>query len=393
MDAAMFNSIMTSTAAIWASWAKNVRNFDLAGRSHREKFKEEGNFYLKIAARHARTRERLDYVKSFRNSHEQLVKTVGVVLAASGDTAQSQGSLIVGELGNFDAVKDIINAYESIGEIDVLDVSIDGNRAWQVAEDEYNQRIARVENAIIAVLRDRLDVARSADEMFQVCSRFNALFIRPKIRGAVTEYQTRLLDHVKQDIVVLENRYKQQYGQSQSAIMAQLHDLPPVSGAIIRARAIKHQLDHYLRKVENVLGSDWENHTSGRALLDDTDRFRVQLDTTPLVKAWEDDILHRDLTINGRLFSINKVRGTENDLQIAVNFDPRIITLFKEVRNLRSLDYNVRSQISSLSKDAREVYPYAVTLMETLRIYEQVNWTLQGTKTPPFYLKSSIVWC
>jgi len=380
MDTDTFNFIMTSTKAIWTSWAKNVRNFDLAGRSHREKFKEEGNFYLKIAARHVRTRERLDYVASFRNNHEQLVKTIGEVLAGSGGIDQTQGSSVVGELSSFDAVKDITNAYESIGEIDVLDVSVEGNRAWQVAENEYNERIARVENAIIAVLRDRLDLARSADEMFQVCSRFNALFIRPKIRGAVTEYQTRLLDRVKQDILVLEHRYKQQYGQSQSFIMAQLHDLPPVSGAIIWARTIERQLDNYLRKVEDVLGSDWEKHMSGRTLLEDTDRFRAQLDIRPVFKAWEDDILHRNLSVTGRLFSITKVRGTESDLQVSVNFDPRIITLFKEVRNLRSLDFNIHHQIGKVSANAREVYPYAVTLVETLRIYEQVNWTIQSTE-------------
>lgn len=384
MDTDAFNSIMTSTKAIWTSWAKNVRGFDLAGRAHREKFKEEGNFYLKIAARHVRTRERLDYVASFRNNHEQLLQTITDVLAGSGQlydkTEQSQDTLVVGELSSFDAVKDIIHAYASIGEIDVLDVSVEGNRAWQDVETQYNERIARVENAIIAVLRDRLDLARSADEMFQVCSRFNALFIRPKIRGAVTEYQTRLLDRVKQDISVLEERYKQRYAQSQSSVMAQLHDLPPVSGAIIWARTIERQLDNYLRKVEDVLGSDWDKHVSGRTLLEDANRFRVQLDTMPMFRAWEDDILHRNLSVNGRLFSITKVRGTESDLQVSVNFDPRIITLFKEVRNLRSLDFSVRNQISKVSADARAVYSYAVTLVETLRIYEQVNWNIQSTQ-------------
>jgi dynein heavy chain 1 len=49
------------------------------------------------------------------------------------------------------------------------------------AENAYNERIARVENQIIARLRDRLGTARNANEMFRVFSKFNALFVRPKV--------------------------------------------------------------------------------------------------------------------------------------------------------------------------------------------------------------------
>lgn len=52
------------------------------------------------------------------------------------------------------------------------------------AETAYNERVARVENQIISRLRDRLGSARNANEMFRVFSKFNALFVRPKIRGA-----------------------------------------------------------------------------------------------------------------------------------------------------------------------------------------------------------------
>lgn len=49
------------------------------------------------------------------------------------------------------------------------------------AENAYNERVSRVENQIIARLRDRLGTARNANEMFRVFSKFNALFVRPKV--------------------------------------------------------------------------------------------------------------------------------------------------------------------------------------------------------------------
>jgi hypothetical protein len=59
----------------------------------------------------------------------------------------------------------------------------EGQEIWITAETAYNERVARVENQIIARLRDRLGTARNANEMFRVFSKFNALFVRPKVRS------------------------------------------------------------------------------------------------------------------------------------------------------------------------------------------------------------------
>lgn len=57
----------------------------------------------------------------------------------------------------------------------------EGTEIWVTAENAYNERVSRVENQIIARLRDRLGTARNANEMFRVFSKFNALFVRPKV--------------------------------------------------------------------------------------------------------------------------------------------------------------------------------------------------------------------
>lgn len=79
-----------------------------------------------------------------------------------------------------------------------------------------NERVARVENQIIARLRDRLGTARNASEMFRVFSRFNALFVRPKIRGAIQEYQNQLIESVKDDIQNLHRIFRVQYKHSEA---------------------------------------------------------------------------------------------------------------------------------------------------------------------------------
>jgi len=62
----------------------------------------------------------------------------------------------------------------------------EGTEIWVAAENAYNERVARVENQIMARLRDCLGTARNANEMFRVFSKFNALFVRPKVRPYLT---------------------------------------------------------------------------------------------------------------------------------------------------------------------------------------------------------------
>jgi dynein heavy chain 1 len=90
-----------------------------------------------------------------------------------------------------------------------------------------------VEARITTRLRDQLGGAKNANEMFLIFSRFNALFIRPHIRGAIREYQAQLILRVKEDIESLQRQFTVHYDDSTASNMSQARDLPPVSGSII----------------------------------------------------------------------------------------------------------------------------------------------------------------
>lgn len=52
---------------------------------------------------------------------------------------------------------------------------------WDNALKKYDARIDRVESQITSTLRDKLATAKNANEMFRVFSKFNALFVRPRV--------------------------------------------------------------------------------------------------------------------------------------------------------------------------------------------------------------------
>ncbi|KAH9964086.1 dynein heavy chain, N-terminal region 1-domain-containing protein [Lactifluus volemus] len=354
-----FERLLAQTTTIFRTWDDLIKEFTNVAREVTRK-RSERFIPIKVQPAHAKLQERTRYLKEWRKQHEQLAVMTGPTKGLGGVGVQ---------VGGMDMEEEVKEAYEVMKRIDVLDVSTEGTEIWVAAENAYNERVARVENQIISRLRDRLGTARNANEMFRVFSKFNALFVRPKIRGAIQEYQTQLIDSVKEDIKRLHDKFKTQYRYSEAYHMSQMRDLPPIAGTIIWARQIERQLLTYMKRVEDVLGKGWELYAEGQKLQAESAAFRRKLDTRPVYEAWLHDINRRDMGVTGRLFEIVRLRG--GGFQLAVNFDPQIITLFKDVRNLLWLGFQVPHAITNMAKDAKRVYPHAVSLMETVRTYGQ----------------------
>lgn len=243
--------------------------------------------------------------------------------------------------------------------------------AWIVSENVYIEKVARVENQIITKLRDRLASVKNSNQMFRVFSKFNALFVRPKIRGAIQEYQTQLIGIVKDDIRSLQDKFKVQYRDSEACALSAARDIPPVAGAIMWARMIERQLMLFMKRVEDVLGQGWELYSDGQKLKAESTNFLRMLDTKPVFDAWLADITRRPLSIDGPIFVITRSRAKGNVAELEVNFDRQIVMLFKEVRSLTWLQFQIPHAVATVGKDARRVYPVAVSLTETLRIYQR----------------------
>ncbi|WWC91126.1 uncharacterized protein L201_006067 [Kwoniella dendrophila CBS 6074] len=367
MDYAKFEEVMAMAADVFATWDENMKDFTNVAREVSRK-RAEKFISIKINPVHAKLQERITYLRGFRRSHEQLR-----VMTSSTRTFSGLGNDAPFDI---DMDEEVRLSYESVKNVDVLDVSSEGSEIWYTAETAYNDRVARIENQIISRLRDKLATARNAQEMFRVFSKFNTLFVRPKIRGAIQEYQTRLIESVKEDIRRLRQKFTENYRNSQAYHMSQMRDFPSVSSAIIWARQIERQLLTYMKRVEDVLGKGWESYAEGHKLQVESASFRAKLDTRPLYDAWIGDITKRgNLTITGRLFDVIRTRATatnaQGQLQLVVQFDPQVIALFKEVRALIWLGFPVPLTIIHKAKDAKRVYPHAVSLMESVRTYTQ----------------------
>ncbi|XP_046993439.1 dynein heavy chain, cytoplasmic isoform X2 [Schistocerca americana] len=386
-----FEKVMTQCFDVFSTWDDE---YDKLQSLLRDIVKKKRDEHLKMVWRvspaHKRLQTRMEHMRTFRRQHEQLRTVIVRVLRPTLAPQQPQHSATTPEQGepvdmkqdslallqaaDANAIEEVNLAYENVKEVDCLDISREGLEAWDAAVRRYEERIDRVEARITAHLRDQLGTAKNANEMFRIFSRFNALFVRPHIRGAIREYQTQLIQRVKDDIEALHEKFKVQYPQSKACHMSMVRDLPPVSGSIIWAKQIDRQLTAYLRRVEDVLGKGWENHIEGQNLKADGDSFRVKLNTQEIFDEWARKVQLRNLGVGGRIFAIDSQRsrtGRGNVLKLRVNFLPEIITLSKEVRNLKNLGFRVPLAIVNKAHQANQIYPLAISLIESVRTYER----------------------
>jgi dynein heavy chain 1 len=80
-----------------------------------------------------------------------------------------------------------------------------------------------------------------------------------------------------------------------------------------------------------------------------------------------------------RIFNIQQ---SYNSYKLLVNYDEQIITLFKEVRNLAALGNRVPYAIKVASDEAKQNYPFAMTLREATRTYMQTCTQITGSLAP-----------
>ncbi|ODQ67358.1 hypothetical protein NADFUDRAFT_21086 [Nadsonia fulvescens var. elongata DSM 6958] len=377
-----FKKIMIRIREIFSVWEEQVKEFVHVCREVTRKRSEK---YIKISvnSRHSKIKERLAYIYEFRSRHEQLHKTIIKVLARTSynNPISFINSSTIPKISNeANPVDDLRQAYDFLRSIDILDTSPEGIASWTNAERFYSERTSNVEQTIIIMLREKLASAKTSNEMFRVFSKFNALFIRPAIRGAVQEYQTILIENVKNDIIALQRTFRQQFGNTEAYEMSKLRDIPPISGAIIWIKRIEKQLDIYLTRVEDVFGAGWELYADGQKLQMEIQSFKKKLDTKPIFEAWLSTVSKKSVCFEGFLFRFNRYnrtastgKGSVQVYDISVNFDPNAITIFKEVRNLSWLNYQVPFAINSLSITAKTIYPYAVSLIDTLQTLEQTQ--------------------
>lgn len=209
-----FKKVADGCQQIFADWDAAYEKLTQITRSFQKK--RDTRRVVRYYFRHKELETRLEELRKFRTQHEQLstvisrvLKPVGVhsgvrMLNDGGEEAMKQVRPAHSTSSHKEAILQVDLAYDSVKEVDCLDTTKEGAVAWEEAMERYRDQISRIETQLAARLRDQLGGAKNADDMFAIFQRYNALFVRKHIRSAIREYQAKLMDRVREDIVFLQ---------------------------------------------------------------------------------------------------------------------------------------------------------------------------------------------
>ncbi|CEF66963.1 Dynein heavy chain, cytoplasmic [Strongyloides ratti] len=373
---------------IFTTWEEECARIMSILRDASKKKREDGTThaksYLRVNPPHKKLEMRIAEIKKIRTQHEQLRNVVNRVLryqsdklgnmfVYSNDENKAPSTDSTNENG---VLKQIDFAYETIKNVDAIDTTEHGSERWFEAIKHYEEIIDRVETQIASKLCDQLNRAKDASEMFGIFSNYNALFIRPAIRGAIKQYQDKLIERVKADIQELKHRYGSKLAEQRATFIAMTMYLPTCAAKILWVRQIDRQIQMLMKKVENVLGQSADNHTGGKTLKTECQNFRQLLNCEEIFNEYIESVKDKDLSPAGeKLYTVENRKTPDSKIEsiLKVNFSTDVITVVNEIRNLKHMNFRIPLKIASMTHQVYLVYPFAVSIIDSIRTYHSVN--------------------
>lgn len=311
---------------------------------------------------HKSLQERLDMLHEFRVNHEKLRSVLKEVL------------------GDGDVLSQVDAAPRSLlASLNVLDLSPGGTMALERALEEYDRKMDTLEVDLAKLLRDKLTECKDAEHMFRVFARFNPLLTRTRVRAAVKEFQIQLISTVGQAVEKLQSKFTEKYEASSAAKISRLRGIPPVAGKILWAKQMERQVHELMKRMGDVLGSDWGQQLEGRQLRRAGDELLSKLDARAFFRAWVTE-WEKELTnaTSARIESYPIIivpEGREGKLVAKVNFDEKNELLFREIRQLKWLGFekDIPRTLILVSEESVARYPHAMAIKTALRSYAAVR--------------------
>ena len=270
-------------------------------------------------------------------------------------------------------IKEMDEAYQIFLKTDVLDISQTGLSNLMHGIQNYNEKIGRIETQITMKLREMLSVSSNANDMLRILKKFNSLNTRERFRGVIHEYQTQLLQNVTNYVQTLKDKFVKTFEDTDNFRISSSRDIPPTSAQVIWMTQIQRRLLKYKERVIDALGTNWLNIQEAKQLNDMIEKFNNHLNPTPICNQWTTDMAQkiREMNLQKKLFEIIQRR----ELEVRVNFEDWITSLFKEVRHFRFLKgqrIKLSYSLTNTGKEVKQIYPYAVSLRESLHSFNQI---------------------
>ena len=325
------------------------------------KKRNEDILQQKASFPHNNLQQRLLDINNFRLENKELVEITLRLNKSNINSEKQEESQIT---------RDIKNAYKLSCNIDVLDMSDKGIRAWGNVKEEYNKVVEKIEGQISSSLTEQLASAQNINEQFRIFERFKIIIKRPRIQSSIQDYQRTLIHNVSEDLNNLKEKYNSGYENSSAAKLCSIRGIPPITGEIIWNNQFEKQANSYKNKIANVLGDFWESTEEGKKLKTLIQSFgEISTQTKEKIDTWEKN----NYGATKKASSMNEIEkiiyidGNYGNYKLKVNFDDSLIE-FKECRLMKKIK-EIKTMVQKSCANSKEYYPFALAIQDAFRTF------------------------
>ena len=344
-------------------WAKEIETTKKEVKASenllRSKFQIEASLYSNIL------QSRIEELKKLREEHKNFVELSQSLIFSQEDDEKGEA-----EKQNLKLTKEIEDAYLEFSKVDALDISQKGEEKWIRAKEEYRKKTESIENQISYSLKEQLAKAESSTEQYKIFRRFQQLSQKQRIHLGIQEYQTSLVNEIKKNLSDLYDTLLEGYQSNTASQMSKIKGIPETSGRIIWLKQFEKKANAYKQKAHIILGDNWENTSDGKKIKELIESILKNCSNyNKLVEDFNKESLNKEGNDIGaeKLMDISK---KQHNYEIKVNFDEKLIDLFKEVRLLTNKGQNINGIVVNRSIENKGNYPYAIALQESFRAFQ-----------------------
>ncbi|KAG1684369.1 Cytoplasmic dynein 2 heavy chain 1 [Nymphon striatum] len=234
---------------------------------------------------------------------------------------------------------------------------------------KFEQALAPAEQRVALKLRNILrSKETNALQLMQEFKRFQQLIKRPTITKELSSEREMLLGQLKNYVKTVSRQFNSQ--SSDSSTVPNLPNTPETMSQIMWIRQLQAKLDD-VKKVANILLDDLDGYkpviTEIQYLSDEfTEHHSNQFDN------WCQDI-HSQLKDGSLSLEVDRpVVELDSQDQPKVNYNSRLVSLIREVRQLNVLGYRIPAKILEVDQRAKQYYRQAKELQQVVSFYKTI---------------------
>ena len=178
---------------------------------------------------------------------------------------------------NFPTVENINREYEAFNEIDVLDLSKEGEEQLKKTEEHFQKQIIEIDKIFVEKIHFLFTHSKTNQEKFHIFYKFFHMLSRPYIKQELKVHQDELLAIIENEIQELIGKFKQESEGTRNSLLTKKYKIPGLINSIIWSDQVLNNLKENIEKLKFILGENWDTTTKGKEISSIFDNFSKQI--------------------------------------------------------------------------------------------------------------------